>query len=110
MPNYDVDLSSVEQAQEMAAQKETNEVVNSDDDEDEGGNNIVFWIIMGVLSVFTIGVPILVYFLVKKIKQNKQLQKQLDEKAITEKPAENAESETKETAVQEEKKEDPEKK
>lgn len=110
MPNYDVDLSSVEQAQEMVAQKETNEVVSDDDDEEEG-NNIVFWIIMGVLSVFTIGVPILVYFLVKNVKQKKQLQKQIDENAAKtdEKPAENAETETKETAVQEEKKENPEK-
>lgn len=95
MPNYDVDLSSVEQAQEMVAQKETNEVVESDDDEDDGVNKVVFWIIMGVLSVFTIGVPILVYFLVKKVKQNKQLQKQIDENATKteEKPAE---TETKE--------------
>ena len=105
MPNYDVDLSSVEQAQEMVAQKETNEVVSDDDDEEEG-NNIVFWIIMGVLSVFTIGVPILVYFLVKNVKQKKQLQKQIDDNAAKteEKPAENAETETKETAVQEENK------
>jgi len=110
MADFNVDLSEVQQAQEMVAQKETNEVVESDDDDEEEGNNIVFWIIMGVLSVFTIGVPILVYFIVKNVKQKKQLQKQIDDAAKTDdKSAEETKTEeTKQEAVQEEKK-DPEK-
>ena len=101
--DFDIDLSSVEQAQEIVAQKEANEIAESDDEEEEStGNKVIFWIFMGVISVLGIGVPILIYVLIKKINQNKQLQKQLDEKATTEeKPAENAEAEKSETKSEE---------
>ena len=112
MGDFNVDLSSVEQAQELVAQKEANEVVSSDDDDEEStGSKVFFYIIMGILGICGVGVPILIWFLVKSRKKNKQLQKELDEMAAgkkEEKPADKeAAEEKKET--QEEKEKTPEK-
>jgi hypothetical protein len=73
--NFDLDLTDVEK---VAEQQSTNEVVSADDDDDSTAHKVVFYIVMALLGLSGVGIPILIWLLIKKSKQLKQTKKELE--------------------------------
>ena len=88
MDDFNLDLSEVNKAEELEAQKA--EAAVTEDGLDKK-HKVAFYVILGIVGLSGLGVPILAYFLVKKIKENKQLKAELDAKNGDGKPDENAE-------------------
>lgn len=101
MGDFNLDLSEVEKANEVAVEN----TACTTSDSEEKGNNVVFYIIMGVLCLSGIGVPVLIFLLLKERKKRKQAEEQLNKPAEETKP-----SETKTEEKSEEKKESQEEK
>lgn len=79
MGDFNLDLSEVEKANEVAVEN----TACTTSDSEEKGNNIVFYIIMGVLCLSGIGVPVLVFLLLKERKKRKQAEEQLNKPSET---------------------------
>jgi len=108
--DINVDLSAVD----AAAEKYENEVTCSED-EVSTGHKVLFYIFLGALCLLGVGVPVLVFILIKKSKENKKLKEELKAKEAapaedtaaadqTEAPAEEAKAETKPEPEKEDKK------
>lgn len=95
MGEFNLDLSEVEKANEVAVE---NTACTTSDSTEEKGNNIVFYIIMGVLCLSGIGVPVLVFLLLKERKKRKQAEEQLN------KPSEKTEEKSEEKKESQEEK------
>lgn len=103
MGDFNLDLSEVEKANEVAVEN----TACTTSDSEEKGNNVVFYIIMGVLCLSGIGVPVLVFLLLKERKKRKQAEEQLNKPAEEAKPSEKTEEKSEEKKEsQEEKKEE----
>ena len=97
MPDINVDLSAVD----AAAEKYENEQVTcSEDEEVSTGHKVLFYIFLGALCLLGVGVPVLVFILIKKSKENKKLKEELKAKEAA--PAETNAAEGSEEAKGEE--------
>lgn len=107
MANINLDLSEVaEKSEEIAAQQEAEAApVCTCDDEMTTGHKVVFGIVIGILCLSGVGIPVMIWLLIKSHNKNKDLQKQLDE--LSNKPQatpETAATETTEAKPKEEEK------
>lgn len=110
--NMNIDLSAVD----AAAEKYENEAAAcSENEEVSTGHKVLFYIFLGALCLLGVGVPVLVFILIKKSKENKKLKEELKAKEAapaedtaaadqTEAPAEEAKAETKPEPEKEDKK------
>ena len=114
MGDYNVDISEVEQANDLVAQKEADVITSEQEDTLDKKHKVAFYVILGLIGLSGIGIPILVIFLVREIRAKKALEKQIAEsnKVSEEQPAEAATDVKVEETKEEPKKEDkaPEKK
>ena len=85
MDDFNLDLSEVSKAEEAELQK-----VDAAGEEEtlDKKHKVAFYVILGIVGLSGLGVPILAYFLVKKIKENKKLKEELDAKNGDGKPEE----------------------
>ena len=74
--NMNIDLSAVD----AAAEKYENEQIDCSEDEVSTGHKVLFYIFLGALCLLGVGVPILVFILIKKSKENKKLKEELKAK------------------------------
>lgn len=103
MENFDLDLTEVEKAEQQST-----EVVSTEETEESTAHKVLFYIVMGILGLSGVGIPVLIWLLVKKSKRLKQVEKELSEakaNQVTEKKEETKEEtkqETKEPETKEE--------
>ena len=75
-----LDLSEIDEKAAEIQEAEQNEVVCENcDDEMSTGHKVVFGIVMGILVLSGIGIPVMIWLLIKSHNKQKQLQKQLEE-------------------------------
>jgi len=97
MPNgYDIDLSAVDKAAAEVEQQEALETCEND--EVSTGHKVLFYVLMGVLCLFGVGVPVLIFLLIKKCNEVKKLK---EEKAAESKAEVKTEESTEEPKTEE---------
>ena len=70
MGDFNVDLSEVKAAEEQVQQEE---VVVTDETESTG-HKVIFYIILGLVGLSGVGIPILIWLLIREHKKVKQLE------------------------------------
>ena len=71
MGDFNVDLSEVKAAEEQVAEQQ--EVVVTDETESTG-HKVIFYIILGLVGLSGVGIPILIWLLIREHKKVKQLE------------------------------------
>jgi len=96
MPDVNVDLSAIN----AEAEKIQNEELANTEEELSTGHKVLFYIFLGALCLLGVGVPVLVFLLIKKSKECKKLKAEAEKKEET--PAETNAAEGSEEAKGEE--------
>lgn len=96
--DFNLDLTEVEKA--AVAEQNTN-VPATEEDDDNVGHKVVFYIVMALLGLSGVGIPVLIWLLVKKSKKLKQVQKELDAAKATKPETAPVETKTEETKSEE---------
>lgn len=105
MPDINVDLSAIN----AEAEKIQNEELVNTEEEVSTGHKVLFYIFLGALCLLGIGVPVLIFLLVKKTKECKKLKAEAKETAPAEtNAAEGSETENKGEEPKAEEKSEPE--
>lgn len=102
--DINVDLSAVDAAAEKIQNEETNT-----ENELSTGHKVLFYIFLGALCLLGVGVPVLVFLLIKKSKECKKLKAEAKEAAPAEDTAAADQTEVKGEEPKAEEKSEPEK-